>query len=149
LGIEGAVLLAVATASVLRLRAAGAVLEEISAACEREPFVRRLDMVRQWLDSGTAPTAREVAMRLGNGTAAAESCVTAVYIAIRYLDSPFAEVLEFARACGGDVDTIGAMAGAVWGAANGVEALPSDPLSKLEQRERIARVAEELWEACR
>jgi poly(ADP-ribose) glycohydrolase ARH3 len=147
LGIEGAVLLAVATASVMCSRASAAVGAKISAACEREPFVERLERARQWLDAGTAPTAGEVAMRLGNRTAAAESCVTAVYIALRYLDSPFAEMWEFARTCGGDVDTIGAMAGAVWGAANGVDSLPADASQNLEQRERILAVAGELWAA--
>jgi hypothetical protein len=67
--------------------------------------------------------------------------VTAVYVAGRFLDRPFLELHEFVAACGGDVDTIGAMAGAIWGAANGVALLPADKLEQLEQRERLLAVA--------
>jgi poly(ADP-ribose) glycohydrolase ARH3 len=46
--------------------------------------------------------------------------------------------------CGGDVDTIGAMAGAVWGAARGAASLPSEHLARLEQRRRLVAVASAL-----
>jgi len=42
---------------------------------------------------------------------------------------------------GGDVDTIGAMAGGMWGAARGRAALPAEEIAALEDSERIARVA--------
>ena len=48
--------------------------------------------------------------------------------------------------CGGDVDTIGAMAGAIWGAANGARKLPALALVKLEQRERLTSLAAALRE---
>jgi ADP-ribosylglycohydrolase len=53
----------------------------------------------------------------------------------------FAEMLQFVCTCGGDADTIGAMAGAVWGAGKGYSSLPADLLSKLEQRERLLSLA--------
>jgi ADP-ribosylglycohydrolase len=79
--------------------------------------------------------------------------VTAVYVALRFLDRAFLELHQFVAACGGDVDTIGAMAGAIWGAANGVAPLPGTELGRLEQRERLMNVAaalhvsawEEIW----
>ncbi len=46
-------------------------------------------------------------------------------------------MIAFAAHCGGDVDTISAMAGALWGAANGMAALPREQLDRLEQHERI------------
>ena len=46
---------------------------------------------------------------------------------------------------GGDADTIGAMAGAIWGAANGATKLPAESLSKLEQRERLTDLAGQLY----
>ena len=52
---------------------------------------------------------------------------------------------KFAAGIGGDVDTIGAMAGAVWGAANGMASLPADRLAKLEQRARLEHVASTLY----
>ncbi len=69
-----------------------------------------------------------------------------IYIAARFLGGSFTELLSFVAACRGDVDTIGAMAGAIWGAANGVAALPADALSKLEQRDRLRAVAQTLFE---
>jgi ADP-ribosylglycohydrolase len=87
-----------------------------------------------------------VSEQLGNGIAAVESCVTAVYIALRFLGESFSEMQTFVAACGGDVDTIGAMAGAVWGAVNGASSLPSDRLLKLEQRDRLLAVAGALHE---
>ena len=110
------------------------------------PFRERLQIALTWLDSEAAPAAKEVSEQLGNGIAAVESCVTAVYIALRFLGESFSEMQTFVAACGGDVDTIGAMAGAVWGAVNGASSLPSDRLLKLEQRDRLLAVAGALHE---
>jgi ADP-ribosylglycohydrolase len=106
-----------------------------------EPFITRLEVAKGWLLSGDKPSPREVRTCLGNGIAASESCVTAIYIALRSLDFPFLEMLSFVAGCRGDVDTIGAMAGAVWGAANGSAGLPLGILAKLEQRDRILAAA--------
>jgi dihydrodipicolinate synthase/N-acetylneuraminate lyase len=70
--------------------------------------------------------------------------VTAIYLAVRFLDRRFLELQEFITACGGDVDTIGAMAAAIWGAANGVTRLPAVELERLEQRERLMNIASSL-----
>jgi len=72
---------------------------------------------------------------------------SAIYIALRFLDASFDELLAFTAACKGDVDTIGAMAGAIWGARNGAEALPANLISRLEQANRIRDVANKLYEA--
>ena len=50
-------------------------------------------------------------------------------------------------ACGGDVDTVGAMSGAIWGAANGAERLPAPELERLEERGRLESTARALHEA--
>ena len=70
--------------------------------------------------------------------------MTAVYLAVRFLDRSFLELQEFIARCGGDVDTIGAMAGAIWGAANGVARLPAQELARLEQRQRLLETASAL-----
>jgi ADP-ribosylglycohydrolase len=57
---------------------------------------------------------------------------------------PFEAMLTFAARCGGDVDTIGAMAGAIWGAARGSSPLPAAALGRLEQRQRITATARAL-----
>jgi len=141
LGKEGAVLLACATAQALDSQQPYEILRSAAAHCKLEPFTVRLEIAAQWLHAGEEPGAREVARRLGNGVAASESCVTAVYLALRFMGRPFMEMLVFIAKVGGDVDTLGAMAGAVWGAANGVAGLPQDQLARLEQRERLTAAA--------
>jgi len=143
LGQEGAVLVARATALVTTARAPAEILAALRERSELSPFRERLEIAVAWLRSGSA-SAEEVRRRLGNGVAASESCVSAIYIALRFLEAPFAEMLSFIAACRGDVDTIGAMAGAIWGARNGEAALPRAPLGKLEDDERIRRVALQL-----
>jgi len=75
--------------------------------------------------------------------------VTAAYLAARFMNQPFRDLQAFIATGAGDVDTIGAMAGAVWGAANGVAPLPREQLLRLEQRERLSAVAAALYERVR
>jgi poly(ADP-ribose) glycohydrolase ARH3 len=147
LAVEGAVLMAAATSAALRTRAPLEILDDASAGCRHEGYVDRLALARRWLDSHEQSGPGEVRKRLGNGIAALESCVTALYLALRFLDGPFASLHAFVVDCRGDVDTIGAMAGAVWGAANGAAGLPSSLLQRLEARERIETLAQDLFRA--
>ncbi len=144
LGIEGAVLVATATAAAARSQGPEGILAAAGAHGPSSPFADRLRGARAWLASARDPSPREVADGLGHGVAAAESCPTALYIASRFLGRPFQEMQRFVADCGGDTDTIGAMAGAIWGAANGAAALPRAPLARLEQRERISDAARRL-----
>lgn len=146
LGIEGAVLIATATALAAQARRPLDVLESAAAQCKLEPFIARLGIAATWLQSGDEPKAKDVRRQLGNGIAAHDSCVTAFYISLRFLKRPFQEMLDFVVSCGGDVDTIGAMSGAIWGAANGSASLPSDKLAKLEQLSRLNAIAATLHE---
>jgi len=59
--------------------------------------------------------------------------------------SSFEEALIEAVNLGGDADTIGAVAGALAGAAYGVEAIPSRWLENLQDRDEILRLATEIW----
>ncbi len=145
-GMAGAVLVASVTAQALRGATPRAILQHAAAACGLEPFVAKLEVAGDWLAAG-APGPAEVRQVLGNGVAARESCVTAVYLGLRFMESPFARMHDFVRQCGGDVDSIGAMAGAIWGAANGAARLPALPLARLEQRERLAALATALHQS--
>ena len=145
LGIEGAVMIAAVTARAVRSGVPNELLATAGAVCRADVFLERLDVARRWIETEQSPSANQVARELGNGIAAAESCVTAVYVAARFMRDSFADMQSFIAACGGDVDTIGAMAGAIWGAANGAESLPPDQLHMLEQCERIRKVAGDLF----
>jgi len=50
---------------------------------------------------------------------------------------------------GGDVDTIAAMACAIWGAVRGQDALPQALLERLEQSDRLKALAQSLAETSR
>jgi ADP-ribosylglycohydrolase len=73
----------------------------------------------------------ELAAALGNGSAGHLSVPTAIYCATAY-DSVSAAVTDAVR-CGGDADTIGAMAGAIAGARAGASAIPAAWLAVLEE----------------
>ncbi len=146
LGVEGAVAVASATAFAAQGQSTLEVLRETAARCTLEPFTSRLATARDWLESDKRVSGTEVRRELGNGIAAHESSVTAIYLAMRYRDRPFDEMHQFITQLGGDVDTIGAMAGAVWGVANGSASLPAKQLARLEQRERLASLAVSLYE---
>ena len=88
-------------------------------------------------------TTERATTRLGNGVSAVESVPTAVLAFLAFPDRPL-DALTFAVCCGGDTDTIAAMTGAMAGARRGASALPGALLSRLEDAEHIARLAEAL-----
>jgi len=147
LGAEGAELVALATAQALR-RSTGSQLVARSAAAATQPvFASRAAMASTWLHTQASPSPQEVARHLGKGIAAADSCITAVYLAARFLEAPFEELIRFVAHVGGDVDTIGAMAGGIWGASRGHIDLPPAALRKLEARDRLTALATALHAA--
>jgi ADP-ribosylglycohydrolase len=145
IAIEGAQLVATATALALTDAQPGEIITMLHQMASLDPFLSKLDAVRSLLAAGAQTPAKAVAKRLGNTLAASDSCVTAIYIALRFYRAPFLEMQRFTVHMGGDVDTIGAMAGAIWGAANGIDALPETTLALLEQRERLMITAEHLY----
>lgn len=144
LGIEGAVLVATATAAALRDASPAGILGDVAASATLEPFRHRIGIASAWIAQEVNPSVREVVRQLGNGISAADSCITAIHAATRFLDRPFADMQAFVAEGGGDVDTIGAMAGAIWGARQGRRALPAALLERLEARDRLAALAASL-----
>jgi poly(ADP-ribose) glycohydrolase ARH3 len=116
-------------------------MERLSQRAELHEFLSRLHKARAWLETQSKVEPRSVAAELGNGIAAVESCVTAVYLTLAFRNSFFDELLEFAIRLRGDVDTIAAMACGVWGAARGIDGLPQARLQQLEQCERLKALA--------
>jgi poly(ADP-ribose) glycohydrolase ARH3 len=144
LGIEGAVLVALACHALLHQQTTVAALALLARHCAEPRLVARLAFF-QCFAAGTAldDTPRSIVRALGNGMTAETSCFTALYLAFRFRHAPFEDMMDFAIACGGDVDTIAAMAGAMWGAANGEQRLPQ---FLLEKRATIRQIAHLLYE---
>jgi poly(ADP-ribose) glycohydrolase ARH3 len=123
-----------------------AIVEAARQVAPHEAFASRLALVAQWLSEDAPRSPREVREQLGCGMAAAESCPAALYLACVYMKGDFEALIEHAGRCGGDTDTVGAMSGAIWGAARGVDALPEAWLVKLEDAAQIREVAAALCE---
>ena len=144
LGREGAVLVALATALAFNDTSSKGIMERLCQRSESHEFLSRLHKARAWLERQNKIAPRRVAAELGNGIAAVESCVTAVYLALAFRNSFFDELLKFTIRLRGDVDTIAAMACGVWGAARGVDGLPQARLHQLEQCDRLKALARSL-----
>jgi len=142
LGIEGGLLIARATAQALD---GGVDVAALLAACEHDEFRSRLEQVPDLLQRD--PTEREVVRALGNSIVAHKSAVTAVYAYLRCREKSFEDLVAYVVSLGGDTDTIGAMAGGLYGARHGEGALPEAILERLEDRDRIRLLGHRLYEA--
>lgn len=145
LGIEGAQLVAIATA--------------LAATCEtfdRDAFYKELlercvsDEYRNKLEQAEAITNVDEIEKLGNGIAALESAITAIAC---FAEHPESFELAIAQAIhlGGDTDTIAAMAGGISGAYLGLSAIPAELINQFEDehkgRSYILKLADQLHEA--
>ena len=149
LGIEGAVLQACAVALAVRQDPATGVrdqdfLDELDARARSPIFQEKLGQTRSLLPAA-GPTGRdEVVARLGHGIEAFESVPTAIYAFLRSPTS-FVNVVTYAISLGGDTDTIASMAGALAGAYLGLEAVPVNWRTGVEDSARLTELADSLF----
>ncbi len=146
LGCEGAVMVGLATALSFNDASSDKIMERLGQWAKSQEFLTKLHKARAWLQTKSMVEPRSVVSELGNGIAAVESCVTAVYLSLAFRNSSFDELLEFAISLSGDVDTIAAMACAIWGAAHGFDGLPQARLEQLEQCNHLKGLARSLAE---
>lgn len=140
LGVEGAIIIA-HTASLLASDTdTNAIYESLLSLAQFDEFVFRLKTANAWQAFSDSKHSKEVRQHLGNGIAAHQSVVTAIYVALRFRSQSFLSMFDFIRQLKGDVDTIAAMSGALWGIANGVERLPNE-IENVEQHEHIRELA--------
>ena len=149
LGMEGAALQAMAVAL--------AVAENPDKPLDTSSFASRLlsfateDVYRAKIANFSilleSPDDREaVVAQLGHGIEAFNSVPTAIFSFLAH-PQDFASTVIYAVSLGGDTDTIASMAGAISGAYLGIDALPSEWQSQLENREYISNLADKLWRA--
>jgi poly(ADP-ribose) glycohydrolase ARH3 len=141
LAIDGARLVAMATALSLHDVSTPDILASLHGSAPAPAYGRKLQVAAGWLAQDQQVSVRQLATGLGRGIAAIDSCVTAIYLGLRFRAREFAEMQSFIAQGGGDADTIGAMAGAIWGAGNGWQQLPQAPLARLEQQDRLLATA--------
>ncbi|HES57938.1 MAG TPA: hypothetical protein ENO21_00745, partial [Firmicutes bacterium] len=103
LALDGAALISMATAMFCNGTEPLPLMERLVDYSSCSEMREKLVKARRWLESGNTMPVAEVAAELGNGTAAAESVVTAVYIALAHHQSKFEALLAYAIKLGGDV----------------------------------------------
>ncbi|KAM7284251.1 ADP-ribose glycohydrolase ARH3 isoform X1 [Ixodes scapularis] len=121
-----------------------------------KPLCFKLMLIKKIVsDPAQDPTPAEVARMLGNDITAQGSVPTAIYSFLRSQrpladfehESPYVRCLYFAIACGGDSDTIAAMAGNISGARHGISVIPGVLQRQCQGVDEMARLAESIEEA--
>ena len=149
LGIEGAALQACAIALALQRSVAtggidpAAFVNELRAYVRAPEYLKKLERVGQLLALGGPSHRGEVVAQLGNGIEAFESVPTAICAFLGTPDS-FAGVVTYAISLGGDTDTIACMAGAIAGAYLGLESIPVQWRTRVEDSARLQELADSL-----
>lgn len=108
-------------------------------------IVQKMKTVVRLLRDNTLLCPADLKKSLGFGTAAADSCPTSVYLALAFINDHFENLIAYINQCSGDTDTIGAMAGAIWGTVNGYDRLPAALLNNLEKSDGILDIANALF----
>jgi len=81
-------------------------------------------------------------LKIGNDVSVFQTLPIAIFLISRY--SHPSDLLTVAANTGGNTDTIGLVCGSYLGAAKGIDALPTDLLEGLEDRQRIELLGERL-----
>ena len=113
---------------------------------ERAAFLALMEKaVRLAAEAGDDRTAIH---QLGEGWVAEETLAIAVYCALRY-SGDIDRALIAAVNHNGDSDSTGAVTGNILGAQVGLSGIPAKYTEKLELRDLILEIADDLWQDCR
>jgi poly(ADP-ribose) glycohydrolase ARH3 len=145
LAIEGAKLIALVTYAALHEWSTEAILEALPSWCESKEYRAKVWFCIESIRSLDEVQFKALKSQLGNGIAAPQSCVTAIYFALKYRNKDYESMLAKIFKLGGDTDTIGAMAGAIWGAFNGRSALDKAKIQSIESSAEIVDLAAKLY----
>ena len=126
-----------------------------SIASRSPEFGEHIRQVQAWLklpeDEALQAIAGTAEGRIRDGfgiPAMAEPTVLAALYAFLKSPTDFVATIDTTLRIGGDVDTIGAIAGAISGAHNGLDAIPPDLVSGVKHREEILDLGKRLFD-CR
>ena len=149
IAVDGAVVMAHATAAVLRTQRGEIPDADSFVACLRpteSAFAEKLGLVRALVRARASPA--EAVAALGNGVLAIDSVPLALFSFLRW-GPDFEAVVVNTALCGGDIDSIAAMSGALSGALVGEEGLPTRWLARAEDGSRgVGHVSELADQLC-
>lgn len=146
LAIEGAKIIANATHDALKSSATAEIIDFLIAGCQNSAYKKKLIICSDYVINDREINIGDVKQNLGNGMTAIDSCITSIYSALKYRNKEFEEMHSFICKLGGDVDTISAMAGGMWGAFNGLQALDKAKINRLENSGKILTLSKRLHE---
>ncbi len=144
LGIEGAKLIARATQAAFQDLDNEKILAELFHQCQSKIYKDKIIFCTEALNKPNIKVS-EIKKQLGNGIAAPQSCVTAIYFSLQFRDQKFNSMLNKIIGLGGDTDTIASMAGSIWGAFNGNQSLNQEA-KNIEKWEKIDQISKDLFE---
>ena len=145
LAIEAAILVGQAVSLALNNIDSLEIITIILQHSKTEIFKKKAALSLKWLEDNLDISPKDVSKTLGNGIKAADSCITAIYLGLRFRSKSFNELIKFTRKCGGDVDTLCSMSGSIWGAFNGFKNIPKELFDDLEDGNRIKSLACNLY----
>jgi poly(ADP-ribose) glycohydrolase ARH3 len=123
------------------------ILEVLPTWCNSKEYKTRVAFCIDSIQALNTVHTKVLRSNLGNGVAATQSCVTAIYFALKYRNQSYDFMLAQIFKLGGDADTIGAMAGAIWGAFNGCNMLDKSKIECIENSEKIVELSDSLYAA--
>jgi poly(ADP-ribose) glycohydrolase ARH3 len=145
LAIEGAKLIAFVTYAALHDWCTERILKALPIWCYSNKYQSKVAFCIESIQVSDIPPIKELKSKLGNGIAAVDSCVTAIYFALKYRNQSYEMMLAQIFKLGGDTDTMGAMAGAIWGAFNGSDIIDKNMIQYVENSEKIIEISERLY----
>ncbi len=99
--------------------------------------IKRIEHVIEWTDELAAMN------YLGNGWIGQDAVSMAVYCAIRHKDN-YMGAVRCAVNIPGDSDSVGCIAGGLVAARTGLDAIPADWVARLERRDELTKIADQL-----
>jgi poly(ADP-ribose) glycohydrolase ARH3 len=119
LAIEGAQLIAITTCMALEDCSNNEILQALQSESTLDIYLSKLEKCTEYCHLINDINLKNIKRVLGNKITASESGITAIYFALKYREDDLMNMLSQIFKLGGDTDTIGAMAGSIWGAFNG------------------------------
>jgi len=144
LAIDGAINCAITLSMVLHDKTTEKILQTLIDN-NHENYKAKITIAQDWLLNRKSISEKQVIDHLGNSIEAINSTITAIYIGLRFRNHSYISMIKFIQNIGGDADTIAAMAGAIWGSANGMEKLKHSKLEQLESKQKILKLADSLF----
>lgn len=144
--IEGATLVALTASSALQQDSNLDILASLKNTSQLSSFKENIRDITGFFYDGKKSSINEITARLGNSIEARNSCMTAICYALYFRNSSFLKMFEHIKNGKGDVDTIAAMAGAIWGCFNGFEAMENLESNQIELGESIEGLATKIFE---